>query len=104
MPMYWLVENKLKLVSRYQMQHASNAQGIRLNSRYARSAGARGEADMSLTGGRGDRHHNVYLGINYYFCGDNLKLVSGIEYDDIQSAAGNVFHGWTASSALRVYF
>jgi hypothetical protein len=104
MPMYWLVENKVKLVSRYQLQHASNTQGIRLNSRYARSADARGEADLSWTGGRGDRHHNLYLGINYFFCGDNLKLVSGIEYDDIKSNGRNVFRGWTASSALRMYF
>jgi hypothetical protein len=104
-PMYWLVENKVKLVSRYQYQHASNTQGIRLNSRYARSADARGVADLSLTGGRGDRHHNLYFGINYFFCGDNLKLVSGVEYDNIQTAGGiNVFKGWTASSALRLFF
>jgi hypothetical protein len=44
------------------------------------------------------------LGINYCFCGDNLKLVSGIEYDDIKSNGRNVFRGWTASSALRMYF
>ena len=104
MPMYWLVENKVKLVTRYQLQHASNGQGIRLNSRYARSADARGAADLSFTGGRGDRHHNLYLGIDYLFCGDNLKLVSGIEYDDIKSNGRNVFRGWTASSALRAYF
>ena len=105
MPMLWLVEDKVKLVSRYQYQHASSVEGIRLNSRYARSAGARGKADMSLSGGRGDRHHNFYLGINYFFCGDNLKLVSGIDYDDIETRNGiNVFKGWTASSALRFFF
>ncbi len=105
MPMYWLVEDKVKLVTRYQYQHAYQAQGIRLNSRYARSADARGEANLKLTGGRGDRHHNLYLGLNYFFCGDNLKLVSGIEYDDIETANGiNVFKGWTASSALRMFF
>ncbi len=105
MPMLWLVEDKVKLVTRYQYQNADSPEGIRLNSRYARSAGARGEADMSLTGGRGDTHHNLYLGINYYFCGDNMKIVSGIEYDDIETANGiNVFKGWTVSSAFRIYF
>ena len=105
MPMHWLVEDKIKLVSRYQYQNADSPEGIRLNSRYARSAGARGEADMSLTRGRGDVHHNFYLGVNYYFCGDNMKIVSGIEYDDIETANGiNVFKGWTASSAFRIFF
>ena len=103
--MLWLVEDKVKFVSRYQFQSADAPEGIRLNSRYARSAGARGEADLSLTGGRGDTHHNFYFGINYYFCGDNMKIVSGIEYDDIETASGiNVFKGWTASSAFRIYF
>ncbi|MBT5167158.1 MAG: hypothetical protein HOL92_01630 [Opitutales bacterium] len=105
MPMKWLVEDQVKFVSRYQYQHASSVEGIRLNSRYARSAGARGKADMSLSGGRGDRHHNFYMGINYYFCGDNMKIVSGIDYDDIETHNGiNVFKGWTASSAFRFYF
>ena len=105
MPMHWLVEDKIKLVSRYQYQNADSPEGIRLNSRYARSAGARGKADMSLTRGRGDVHHNFYLGVNYYFCGDNMKIVSGIEYDDIETANGiNVFKGWTASSAFRIFF
>lgn len=105
MPMAWLVEDRVKFVSRYQYQHASSPEGIRLNSRYARSAGAKGDADLSFTGGRGDRHHNLYFGINYYFCGNNMKLVSGIEYDDIETRDGlNVFKGWTASSAFRIYF
>lgn len=105
MPMAWLVEDKVKFVSRYQYQHASSPEGIRLNSRYARTADAKGDADLSYTGGRGDRHHNFYLGINYYFCGDNMKIVSGIDYDDIETRNGiNVFKGWTVSSAFRFYF
>jgi len=105
MPMRWLVEDRLKLVTRYQLQSADAPEGIRLNSRYARSAGAKGDADLSLTGGRGDEHHNLYFGINYYFCGDCMKIVSGIEYDDIETTGGiTVFKGWTVSSAFRMYF
>jgi hypothetical protein len=34
-----------------------------------------------------------------------MKIVSGIEYDDIETANGiNVFKGWTASSAFRIFF
>ena len=105
MPMRWLVEDRLKFVTRYQLQSADAPEGIRLNSRYARSAGAKGDADLSLTGGRGDEHHNLYFGINYYFCGDRMKIVSGIEYDDIETTGGiTVFKGWTVSSAFRMYF
>lgn len=105
MPMRWLVEDRLKFVSRYQLQSADAPEGIRLNSRYARSAAAKGDADLSLTGGRGDKHNNLYFGLNYYFCGDRMKIVSGIEYDDIETTGGiTVFKGWTISSAFRMYF
>lgn len=104
MPMYWIFKDKLKFVGRYQYQESSAAQGIRLNSRYARSADARGRADLTATGGRGDRHHNLYFGLNTFFCGDNLKLVTALEYDDIQSAGRHVFRGWTTNAALRMYF
>jgi len=41
MPKYWIKEDRLKLVLRYQYDGSDNAKGIRLKSRYARVAEAR---------------------------------------------------------------
>ena len=98
MPMRWLVEDRLKFVSRPQLQSADAPEGIRLNSRYARSAAAKGDADLSLTGGRGDKHNNLYFG----WLHARMKIVSGIEYDDIETTGG-IFSSWTVSSAFRMY-
>ena len=76
MPMYWLQEDRLKLVLRYQYEGSDNPKGIRLNSRYARLAEAR-DSSVDVYSGRGDHHHSLYAGLNYYFCGENLKLISG---------------------------
>ena len=109
MPMYWLQEDRLKLVLRYQYEGSDEAEGIRLNSRYARVAAAR---DSSLDinkptdkrGGRGDNHHSAYAGLNYYFCGENLKLISGVQYDDLSSTGTRVYEGWTLGTSLRIWF
>ena len=98
MPMYWLQEDRLKLVLRYQYEGSDEAEGIRLNSRYARVAEAR-DSTLDINSGRGDDHHSIYAGLNYYFCGENLKLISGIQYDDLSSAGARVYEGWTLGAA-----
>ena len=72
MPMYWLKENKLKLVVRYLYQEADQSQGLKLNSRYVPLADTR-DNSIDLNSGRGDQHQALYLGLNYYLCGENLK-------------------------------
>ena len=100
MPMYWLVEDQQKLVFRYQYQSADEAEGIRLNNRYARMAAAVDES-LDLNSRRGDTHHNFYLGYNYYFCGEQLKLVSGIQWDELRSDGDVFYRGWTLGTSLR---
>ncbi|MGC6456331.1 MAG: hypothetical protein ACON46_07375 [Coraliomargaritaceae bacterium] len=100
MPMYWLVEDQQKLVFRYQYQSADEAEGIRLNNRYARMAAADDES-LDLNSRRGDTHHNFYLGYNYYFCGEQLKLVSGIQWDELRSDGDVFYRGWTLGTSLR---
>jgi hypothetical protein len=105
MPTYWIAQDRLEAVFRYQYAHASEAEGIRLNSRYARNAGhSRQENISDLYKGRGDEHHSAYLGLNYYFCGDNSKLMAGIEWDDINSENNDVYNGITYGLAYRMYF
>jgi hypothetical protein len=103
MPMYWLMEKKLKLVSRYLYQQSSQSEGIKLNSRYVPLADSR-DGSIDLNSGRGDEHHAFYLGLNYYFCGENLKLVNGLQYDDLRSAGANQYEGWTIGSSFRIWF
>ncbi|NWK56416.1 hypothetical protein HW115_12400 [Verrucomicrobiaceae bacterium N1E253] len=105
MPSYWLIDNDLEAVFRYQYQAASEDKGIRINSRYARTAGAVEQEDISLLrGGRGDQHHSAYLGLNYYFCGNHSKVMAGVEYDDLESDGDDIYHGFTYFLAYRMYF
>lgn len=103
-PSYWLVDDKLEAVFRYQYQGSENDQGIRLNSRYVRRAGAK-QGDGVLSNGRGDEHHSAYLGLNYIICPDHhAKLMLGTEYDTISSGGNDVYDGWTTFLAFRTYF
>jgi hypothetical protein len=101
--MYWLKEDKFKLVCRYLYQKSDQHEGIKLNSRYVPLADTRNPA-IDLNQGRGDEHHALYLGLNYYQCGENLKLVSGIQYDELKSNATQLYKGWTIGSGFRIWF
>ena len=103
MPMYWLKEDKIKLVGRYLYQQSDQIEGLKLNSRYVPLADTR-DSSIDLNSGRGDEHHALYIGINYYLCGENLKLISGIQHDDLSSAGSTQFRGWTVGSSFRIWF
>ena len=99
--MYWLKDQKLKLVGRYLYQKADQAEGLRLNSRYAPLADTR-DSFIDLNSGHGDEHQAVYLGLNYYLCGENLKMISGIQHDELQSMGSTQYRGWTWGSSIRM--
>lgn len=104
MPSYWLIDEKLELVGRYQYQGAEEDEGIRLNSRYVRRADRIGDPDSpDVNGGRGDEHHSFYAGLNWYLCGHNLKLMTGVEYDTLDTPDGDV-DAWTYFFGGRTYF
>ena len=103
LPTYWLIDDKLEAVGRYQYQGSDNAQGIRLYSRYVR------RADDALNiglpnGGRGDEHHSFYTGLNYYISGNRMKIMAGIQYDDITSGGDDIYNGLSLFAAFRSYF
>lgn len=91
---------KLQLVARY--THAeSDGYGITAQSRYERLGGSLGGA---LTGPTvGDSYDALYLGLNYYLCGHKLKLMTGVEWAELDTAAGGV-ETWTAVSGVRLFF
>lgn len=101
MPYYWVADQKLQAVVRYQYQGSQNVQGIRINSRYGRADHGPVVNANAFAAGRGNEHHSLYGGFNYYLCGNNLKLQAGLEYDWLNIAGGGV-HG--AASSLTTWF
>lgn len=97
-PYYWILEEKLQLVGQYQYQGANSSEGIRINSRYGRRDG-----NTLAEGGRGDSHHSVYGGLNYYICSHNAKFMAGIEYQTMDAPSGD-FDTLTYLLAFRSYF
>lgn len=101
LPSTYLIEDRLELVFRYQWAHSTEPD-IRPGSRNNASARAIAVAD-GVNIGEGDENHSYYLGVNYYFCEDNLKLMSGVEYETL--TGGNTdFKATTLWGALRFYF
>jgi len=85
MPYYWIIEDRLQAVFQYQYAGSSKGEGIRTNIRYVRDY-----KGIDVNDGRGDELHTFYAGLNYHFCGDNLKLMAGIEYTMLDTPAGDV--------------
>lgn len=103
MPTVWLQKDKLEAVFRYQYEGSDEDQGIRVYSRYSRRADVKEGLGM-LNGGRGDEHHSVYAGLNYYLCGHNAKLMTGVQYDTISSNGNDVYEGFTGLFGFRAFF
>lgn len=97
-PYYWLMEDKLQAVAQYQYAGSSEENGLRINSRYGRREGSFG-----INSGRGDSHHSLYGGLNYYICGHNAKVQAGIEYQTMDAPTGD-FNTLTYILGLRAFF
>ncbi|MFK7911338.1 MAG: hypothetical protein AB8F34_12165, partial [Akkermansiaceae bacterium] len=102
-PSTYIIEDKLEFVARYAYQASSEDQGIRVNSRYTRATHG-----GNVNGGRGDEHHSVYAGLNWYLCDHNAKFMVGVEYDvlDTPNAGGTEddADATTLWAAYRMYF
>lgn len=98
MPTYDITD-QLQLVGRYQYAHGEN-DSLRAQSRYER------HAPLLTDGGHGEDYNAFYAGLNYYICEHKLKLMSGIEYSDLNDEAGDggEFSGWTWFNGVRLYF
>lgn len=101
MPWYWLMEDRLQLVFRYEYAGSDESEGLRLGSRYIR--GEHDDPVVNVNGGRGDRYNACYLGLNYYLCGDNAKIMGGILYEDLETPAGGL-DAFTYTIAFRTAF
>lgn len=81
--------DELQLVARYQIAASTVDDGLKSQRRYEREAGLPS----------GDLYQAGYLGLNYYIAKHRLKVMTGIEYADM-----NHEHVWTASTMIRFYF
>jgi phosphate-selective porin OprO/OprP len=56
--------------------------------------------------GLGENYQSFYLGLNYYINEHKLKLMTGVEYAEMEDDTGDGgdYNGWTVFSGLRFYF
>ena len=87
------LSEKLQLVGRYTLVASEDDNGVRF-ARYEREIAA----------GRGDRYNELYLGLNYYWYGHELKLQNGLQYVDMRDRAddGGAYSGWSWTTAFRL--
>ncbi len=102
LPSFFILENKLEAAFRYQYAGVDSDIGV------PRSSGSRGLRRAALeeigVTGNGDEYQAFYAGLNYYIAGDNLKLMTGVEYEDISGVDALELEGVTFWAALRAYF
>lgn len=90
---YFNVTEKLQLVARYTFVDSDGLNGISLAT-----------YENRITTDRGDRYHEGYAGVNYYFYAHRLKLQSGVLVADMRDQAddGGAFSGWSWTTGLRI--
>lgn len=99
MPSFYLREDKLQLVARYQYANSSDPDGLQAQSRYEQ------DVPFISDGGAGDKYQAGYLGLNWYLYGRELKVMNGVEYSKLRGGInGGDFSGWTLFSGLRLHF
>lgn len=98
MPSTYIIEDTLEFVARYTYQASEESEGIRTNSRYFRAAHG-----GDVNSGRGDSHHSIYAGLNWYLCGNHSKFMIGAEYETLDTPKGDA-DATTLWAAYRMYF
>ncbi|MEM9621055.1 MAG: hypothetical protein AAF993_05350, partial [Pseudomonadota bacterium] len=102
LPTYTIVPDKLEAAFRYQWAHSGADTGV---PRSSSSRGIRRVARKEGLGtGNGEDYHAVYAGLNYYIAGDNVKLMTGVEYETIRGDSERELDGVSFWLAARIYF
>lgn len=91
MPTYNFTD-KLQAVVRGTLSFSDEANGLVGQSRYERAAG----------GTAGDQYQALLAGLNYYIYGHKLKLMSSVEYANMDGGTGPGYDGWTFMTGVRV--
>jgi phosphate-selective porin OprO/OprP len=90
---YYNVTDRLQAVGRYTFLTSDGPNGVRLAT-----------YESSVVPGRGDEYNELYLGANYFFYGHRLKLQTGLQFADLNDAAGDggEYSGVSWTSGLRI--
>jgi phosphate-selective porin OprO and OprP len=83
---------RLQFIGRYTFLDSADPNGLRL-----------GTYENRVVRGRGDRYHELYVGINYFFYGHKLKLQSGVQLADMNDRAsdGGAYSGVSWVTGIR---
>jgi phosphate-selective porin OprO/OprP len=87
------VTGKLQVAGRYTFVTSSDPNGVRLAT-----------YENRVVTSRGDRYDELYVGANYYFYGNRLKVQSGVQFADMDDRAhdGGAYSGVSWTTGLRV--
>jgi hypothetical protein len=96
MPTYYLIPEKLELVTRYQFGSSDQPNGITTLGRQVSNVG-------KFTG---DTYNSGYVGLNYYIYGQKAKLMVGGQYDELTGGTGKNanYRGWTTLVGFRLFW
>jgi phosphate-selective porin OprO/OprP len=98
LPSYKFTE-KIQGVVRYERSTADDT-FINAPNRYAR----RTDVTPSTATRQGTDFEAVYLGVNYYVKGDNLKLMAGVESSELDETASGTLKSTTVYGAVRMLY
>ncbi len=87
-PWYWIVEDKVQAVVQYQYASSTESQGLQLPIRYTRAEHENPLVDVD--NGRGNKHHFLYVGLNWHLCRDRVKVMGGFSLDDLTTRNSQV--------------
>ncbi|WP_411826720.1 hypothetical protein [Luteolibacter sp. AS25] len=105
MPSLWLIEDHLQGVVRYEVIASEGPQGLTLPSRYAREAGLAGnEGIPALAAGVGDFHESVYTGLIWTIVPKRFTMLTGLEWERLESKDSRVYQGLTGWFSARIVF
>ena len=96
MPSYMLTD-RLESVLRLHVAGSEGDSGLTVQKRYDRQVDA-------LASSKGDQYVGAYAGLNYYLCGDKLKLMGGVEYGNFDQDSGASLDVWSVLGGVRIYF
>lgn len=103
MPSLYLTE-KFQLVGRFETADSDDARGLEARSRYTR----RVDDDLFRSGRDGDQFGDdywaTYFGGNYYFSGDDHKIMLGLEYSELDTDTAGTLEAATLFGAWRMLF
>ncbi len=85
---------KLELVGRAYYWASAEDEGVKINSRYS---------TQDILNRYGNSHGSLYAGLNYYFIGHNSKIMTGVEWETLNTKNGRE-DATTLWSGYRMYF